>query len=74
MFGTILSVKSPIKFKILEEGSTVVHPAHVDELEGVDLLPDDVPGRAELIGRRVTFRPRTPSDKVESVTAIKVID
>ena len=71
--GKIVSINSPIRFKILEDNSTVVHPGHVSELEGIDRLPDDEAGRAELVGRRVSFNPRMPSTSVKSVTAIEWI-
>ena len=69
-YGTIQAINSATRFKILEEGSTVVHPGHVDQLEGIDKLPDDEEGRNELIGRRVSFNPRTPSTHVKSVAYI----
>ena len=73
-YGKIVSINSPIKFKIQEDNSSTVHPGHVDELEGFDRLPDDQEGRAELIGRRVSFNPRTPSTNVKSPANIEWIN
>ena len=72
--GTIQSINSPIKFMVLEDNSSTVHPAHVSELEGIDQLPDDEAGRAELIGRRVRVDPRSPSTNVKSVSRIEWIN
>ena len=72
-YGKIQAINSPTKFTICEEGTGVIHPGHVQELEGVEALPDDNAGRAELIGRRVRFDPRSPSTNVKSVANIEWI-